>query len=78
MKTTKKDKKSNEPFPPENTPTPPHVMNPNASAEREEKTASKEDPAARQSRDKPSPQSKEPKEKLLGESEIEIDDETTI
>jgi hypothetical protein len=68
--------KTREPFPPEKTPTPPDhspdnkVNDPNNKSERNEKPAIKEP-------GKPSEQQKA-KPKLLGESETEITDETTI
>lgn len=75
-----KDERKNvrEPFDPERTPNPPQTIHP---TDKDEK-ASKDQPAENnkaESDRKPAegPESK-PKEKLLGESEIEIDDETTI
>jgi hypothetical protein len=68
------DKKGhNEPFIPEETPTPPQVQDPNIRNERNE-------PNARIQEKDPAPGEKKTKDtgKRLGESPLEIDDETTI
>jgi hypothetical protein len=62
-----------EPFKPEDTPTPPQSMHPGPPAEQDKK--SPPEPPVDSSKKEKKP---EPKKKLLGESEIEIDDETTI
>jgi hypothetical protein len=65
-----KDKKQpKEPFRPEDTPSPPQSMRPGVPDENK----------ATQNKPPQQPDdAKSPKKKLLGESEIEIDDETTI
>jgi hypothetical protein len=74
----KNKNKSREPFPPENTPQPPQVMDtskpPEGSKEKQQPKASAEESG----RQKQNEKKEEGKEKLLGESPIEIDDETTI
>jgi hypothetical protein len=68
------DKKGrNEPFKPEDTPTPPQVQDPNIRNERNEPNVRIEE----QDR-KPSEKKVEDTGKRLGESPLEIDDETTI
>jgi hypothetical protein len=76
------DKKIREPFTPENTPNPPQIIDPNkrndeANEKAPRKTAkpSAENKPERQDQ---KPDRSEKKEKLLGESETEITDETTI
>ena len=78
----KNKEKSREPFPPENTPQPPQVMDaskpPEGSKEKQQPNASAE-PSGRQKKKEEKEDGKEEgKEKRLGESPIEIDDETTI
>ena len=82
----KKDK-IKEPYPPEQTPNPPQVIDPNRRNEEgereapvENKQGSRNDPRneGEQVGRKPDNEENEKKEKLLGESETEIDDETTI
>jgi hypothetical protein len=71
MKTNKHQDK--EPFKPEDTPTPPQAMRPGPPDEMDKQSP------PRPSNDGSSKEKKnEPRKKLLGESEIEIDDETTI
>jgi hypothetical protein len=76
----KQDKnKIKEPYPPENTPSPPQIIDPNQRKERNEddmpienrqkNNAGGENKSTQKGKEKP---------KLLGESETEIDDETTI
>jgi hypothetical protein len=62
-----------EPFKPEDTPTPPQSMHPGAPDEQDKKTP----PQPSGDTSKKSKKNK-PGKKLLGESETEIDDETTI
>ena len=72
MKKNKDQNKSREPFSPENTPTPPQVMDTSKEPRNENRNKGKKeesDANAKQSGKK---------EKLLGESPTEIDDETTI
>jgi hypothetical protein len=77
-KVKKVEDKSREPFPPENTPTPPQVMNPSKEPPKGESPSGKS-PSGRkdESHSHSSAESRE-KKKLLGESPIDIDDETTI
>lgn len=74
-KNRKADKDSHEKFPPENTPAPPQIINPESDKERKEKSSPV--PGNTDKQAKPGSE-KKGKPKLLGESEIEIDDETTI
>ena len=76
MKNEERKNKVEEPFDPERTPEPAQVKNPN---ERKEQ-GQKNQPTAEddKQRDKSSKQREQPSEKKLGESPIEIDDETTI
>jgi hypothetical protein len=68
MKRNDKKSKVEEPFPPEKTPQPAQVMNPaNRSAQGTENN-----------KDQKKAEEEKPSEKKLGESPIEIDDETTI
>jgi hypothetical protein len=65
--------KYNEPFKPEDTPNPPQNMHPGVPENEQMPTKNRDQ--------KQKPEQKKgdgPKEKLLGESETEIDDETTI
>jgi hypothetical protein len=75
-----KDEKKNikEPYAPESTPNPPQIIDPsrqNEQGERDQplKTQPTNHDGEHKNNNKPAP-----KKKLLGESEIEIDDETTI
>jgi hypothetical protein len=78
----KQDKnKIKEPYDPEHTPKPPQIIEPNTHEERNDRDEPVEDrkndglqPGSGQEQKK----KKEEKPKLLGESETEIDDETTI
>lgn len=74
------NKKIKEPYPPEQTPTPPQVIDPSVRKERNEPaeplSAKKRDEGTNEKRKEPG--TGESKEKLLGESPTEIDDETTI
>jgi hypothetical protein len=72
--------KVKEPFSPEATPNPPQIIDPSRGAEQgETEQPLKTQPKNQQSEQKPDQQSKaQPKKKLPGESETEIDDETTI
>jgi hypothetical protein len=68
-----------EPYSPENTPPPPQVMNPNGKPENNEKDRpAKGQQKKERSRENKYSQRKQKKSKLLGESETEINDETTI
>ena len=70
--------KVKEPFSPEATPNPPQIIDPSRENERGEgKQPIKTDPKNQQEEKKDRSQ-ESPKKKLLGESETEIDDETTI
>lgn len=62
-----------EPFRPEDTPTPPQSMHPGAPEEQDKKSPSQPSVASSKKEKKNTPD-----KKLLGESETEIDDETTI
>jgi hypothetical protein len=66
--------KSKEPFPPENTPTPPQVMD----ASKDPIPPKDEIPGGDQKVEKKQTEKSGEKKKLLGESPLEIDDETTI
>jgi hypothetical protein len=67
-----------EPFPPENTPVPPQNMDPNLEQDRKNKNkASENQPSGKDEQKSKTPAGNE-KPKLLGESETEITDETTI
>lgn len=75
----KEDKKKiKEPYHPEHTPPPPQIIDPSMRKERNEP----DEPVEGRKNEKRQPDSgqkkKEEKPKLLGESETEIDDETTI
>jgi hypothetical protein len=75
----KNDKqKIKEPYPPENTPNPPQNIDPNLQGERENQSKPVENkrPDNDQKEQSKNPESTKPK--LLGESETEITDETTI
>jgi hypothetical protein len=72
----KRDKnKIQEPYPPEHTPSPPQTVDPRGTPGKAE-----QQPAGKANEQKPEPDKnkKQEKPKLLGESETEIDDETTI
>lgn len=71
---SKSKDKSKEPFPPENTPQPPQVMDASKAPEQKDDRASQ----AGDSKKRPSDEEQGKKKKLLGESPLEIDDETTI
>lgn len=77
MKPTDENKKSNEPFDPRDTPEPPQFVDPKMRDRSEQNNDNAAGNNGRQER-KNEPSSKEEKPKRLGESEIEIDDETTI
>jgi hypothetical protein len=79
IKAMKQDKsKIKEPYTPENTPPPPQIIDPNQRKEQNEEDRPIENRQKNEkARENKSPQKKE-KPKLLGESETEIDDETTI
>jgi hypothetical protein len=66
-------KKQNEPFKPEETPTPPQVQDPNLRNERNEPNARIEE-----NRERDRGKKTEDTGRRLGESPLEIDDETTI
>jgi hypothetical protein len=72
----KNKKKIEEPFDPQNTPEPAQVMDPNKRKEEQDKRNSPANTAGQSQQ--PQKQKDEAKPKLLGESETEIDDETTI
>ncbi len=67
-----KKEKIREPFPPENTPEPPQVMD----TSRQPESGTKEN--EQEANKKKSPGDNNSKEKKLGESPQEIEDETTI
>lgn len=72
-----------EPYKPENTPTPPQIIDPNKrndepGEKQPVKAEKKSTPAQQSDRKNAKPVDAEEKEKLLGESETEITDETTI
>jgi hypothetical protein len=76
----KQDKnKIKEPYSPEHTPNPPQIIDPSLPKERNERDEPVENRGKdkQQGTDSQKPK-KEKKPKLLGESETEIDDETTI
>jgi hypothetical protein len=73
MKSSDKNKIS-EPLPPENTPDPPQVVDPN----QQNKNKENHKPGNKQQDDKKNKQPQKDTGKRLGESPIEIDDETTI
>jgi len=83
MTNHEKDKSKNtEPFKADETPNPPQQMNPGR-GEREDPRASRnasEEKSDRQPAKQPNkePNDNKPEEKLLGESDTEITDETTI
>jgi hypothetical protein len=71
--------KIKEPYSPENTPSPPQIIDPSLQNERNEDDKSIENRQKNTtSGENKSTQKKQDKPKLLGESETEIDDETTI
>ena len=77
------EKEIKEPYRPENTPNPPQIIDPNRrpdeSTEKEQvKAEKKSSPDQQPDRKNTKPGESEKKEKLLGESETEITDETTI
>jgi hypothetical protein len=72
MKSSDKNK-IREPFPPENTPDPPQIVDPNQQNKKEN-----QNPENKQQDDKKNKQPQKDTGKRLGESPIEIDDETTI
>ena len=79
MENEKERSKIREPYTPEGTPNPPQIIDPSSRDERKEKDKpdhNKTREAGNES--KPTHESEDGKEKLLGESETEIDDETTI
>jgi hypothetical protein len=78
MDQPKKEDKSREAIPPVNTPTPPQVMDTRMPPDQNEKKPGKKASSPKnESKERPKVQEPE-KKKLLGESPIEIDDETTI
>jgi hypothetical protein len=80
IKAMKQDKsKIKEPYSPENTPSPPQIIEPNQRKERNEGSRPVEDRQKNQTTgENKSAQKKEEKPKPLSESETGIDDETTI
>jgi hypothetical protein len=79
----KNEKDIKEPFPAENTPNPPQIIDPNKRndepGEKEPVTAEKKStPGEQPERKNEKPGDAKKEEKLLGESETEITDETTI
>jgi hypothetical protein len=75
--------KIKEPFNPENTPTPPQIIDPNQrNDEPSEKNPRKVDqspsPKDKSDRENQKPSNPKKEEKLLGETETEITDETTL
>lgn len=80
MEKDKNDRrKVKEPFPPHHTPHPPQIMNPDSDKERIEKGSGVKNEQNKKEERKPAQNQEKPeKKKLPGESEIEIDDETTI
>jgi hypothetical protein len=78
MDQPKNENKSREPIPQVNTPTPPQVMDTRMPPDQNEKKPGKKTPSPKnESKERPKDQEPE-KKKLLGESPLEIDDETTI
>ena len=78
-----KEKEIKEPYKPENTPTPPQIIDPNRRPEEPSdkepvKAEKKSTPDQERDRKNAKPGESENKEKLLGETETEITDETTI
>jgi hypothetical protein len=73
-------KKIKEPYPPENTPSPPQIIDPSGRKEKNEDDRPIEGrPQNQKETDRqPVKKDQEKTKKLLGESETEIDDETTI
>jgi hypothetical protein len=75
----KKEKNIKEPFPPDQTPNPPQIIDPSRANEQGEgQKPLKTDPKNQASENKGTGNAKSGSKKLLGESETEIDDETTI
>jgi hypothetical protein len=75
----KNDKqKIREPYPPENTPNPPQNIDPNLPGERENQNKPVENKRPGNDQKEQNKKSVNAKPKLLGESETEITDETTI
>jgi hypothetical protein len=77
------EKEIKEPFKPENTPNPPQIIDPNKQNDGPEEKAPLKAEKKSTPDHKSDPKSTKPgdglkKEKLLGESETEITDETTI
>ena len=72
------NKESKEPFTPENTPQPPQVMDVRNKPERDEKQSDKSNSTVPKGDAGKRPENDQPGEKRLGESPIEIDDESTI
>jgi hypothetical protein len=70
-------KKQREPFPAEHTPQPPQDIDPSITP-RGSADPTSEGERDKRTNEKIKPEEKKEKPKLLGESEIEIDDETTI
>jgi hypothetical protein len=71
--------KVKEPFPPEATPNPPQIIDPSKESDQgKSKQPLKTQPKNQQAGHKSDQSKSQPKKKLLGESETEIDDETTI
>jgi hypothetical protein len=73
-----KDKKIEEPFDPEKAPNPPQSVDPNKRRHEEEQPEGATGKRRDQKDEAGNEKKEEPKRKLLGESEIEIDDATTI
>jgi hypothetical protein len=74
----KNKNKNREPFPPENTPQPPQVMDTRHAPERDEKKSEESNSTVPKGDSNKRPEDAKGKKKLLGESPTEIDDETTI
>jgi hypothetical protein len=77
----KKENKPKEAFTPENTPTPPQVMDTRKAPERDEKKSENTNSTVPRGDAKSRPDDRSnngESEKRLGESPLEIDDETTI
>jgi hypothetical protein len=76
----KNKNKPKEAFSPENTPTPPQVMDTTKEPQRDEKKSENTNSTVPRgdAKSRPDDRPKQASEKRLGESPLEIDDETTI
>lgn len=78
MENEKDRNKIREPYTPEGTPNPPQIIDPSYKEEQRDKSTSASNKQQPGDKREPTAGDKKEKKKILGESETEINDETTI